>query len=96
MNKQRWLVTILIRGYPEPVLTWRREDNQPIMLRDSAGGQTQGERPYEGRNYPNVSEVQVFMRYLTLPDIYVIFVPLYSILLLHLTLQFFNSLPKFC
>ena len=32
----------LRRGYPEPVLTWRREDNQPIMLRDSNGGQTQG------------------------------------------------------
>jgi len=31
------------RGYPEPVLTWRREDNQPIMLRDSTGGQTQVE-----------------------------------------------------
>ena len=56
MNEQRWLVTIFIRGYPEPVLTWRREDNQPIMLRDSAGGQTQGELTVEGRNYPNVFE----------------------------------------
>ena len=63
-------MTTFIRGYPEPVLTWRREDNQPIMLRDSAGGQTQGEFPYEGRNYPSI---QVFMRDLTPSDMYVVF-----------------------
>ena len=85
MNKQRWLVTILTRGYPEPVLTWRREDNQPIMLRDSAGGQTQGELTVESKSYSNVFEVQEFSWYMTLTsDIWIIVVELYRTLLLHL------------
>ena len=32
----------IIRGYPEPTITWQREDKQPIVLRDSGGGSMRG------------------------------------------------------
>ena len=28
---------IMIRGYPEPTITWQREDKQNIVLRDGTG-----------------------------------------------------------
>ena len=30
------------RGYPEPTLTWRREDGEQIVLRDNVGGSIRG------------------------------------------------------
>lgn len=30
------------RGYPEPVVTWRREDGTEIVLKDSMGTKTHG------------------------------------------------------
>jgi hypothetical protein len=31
------------RGYPEPVVTWRREDGTEIVMKDSQGTKTHGE-----------------------------------------------------
>jgi hypothetical protein len=31
------------RGYPEPTITWQREDKQNIVLRDGAGNIHKGE-----------------------------------------------------
>lgn len=31
------------RGYPEPVVTWRREDGNEIVLKDSSGAKQLGE-----------------------------------------------------
>lgn len=31
------VVTYRARGYPEPVVTWRREDGEEIVLKDSSG-----------------------------------------------------------
>jgi len=36
------------RGYPEPTLTWQREDKQPIVLRDSSGGSMRVKEGIEG------------------------------------------------
>jgi hypothetical protein len=30
------------KGYPEPVVTWRREDGNEIILKDSMGSKTPG------------------------------------------------------
>lgn len=30
------------RGYPEPIVTWRREDGNEIVLKDSVGTKTLG------------------------------------------------------
>lgn len=36
------------KGYPEPVVTWRREDGNEIILKDSMGTKTHGK--LEGMN----------------------------------------------
>lgn len=36
------------RGYPEPTLTWQREDKQPIVLRDNSGGSMRVKEGIEG------------------------------------------------
>lgn len=34
------------RGYPEPVVTWRREDGNEIILKDSSGTKTHGMKSF--------------------------------------------------
>lgn len=33
------------RGYPEPIVTWRREDGNEIVLKDNVGTKTLGKYP---------------------------------------------------
>lgn len=45
-NNQFDFPTLLFRrarGYPEPIVTWRREDQEEIVLKDSAGVKQLGE-----------------------------------------------------
>lgn len=37
------------RGYPEPKIVWRREDNEKIMLRLGRGNKSKGECVEKGR-----------------------------------------------
>jgi len=38
------------RGYPEPTITWQREDKQPIVIRDTTGGSMKAIDGIEGNN----------------------------------------------
>ncbi|KRF94010.1 uncharacterized protein Dmoj_GI14901 [Drosophila mojavensis] len=40
MKSQSWKITRCARGYPEPIVNWRREDGGEIVLKDNAGTKT--------------------------------------------------------
>uniref|UniRef100_T1IJH4 Ig-like domain-containing protein n=1 Tax=Strigamia maritima TaxID=126957 RepID=T1IJH4_STRMM len=48
--KEGYNVTLVCKssGFPQPKITWRREDNQPVLLGKKSGHQQESVRMYEG------------------------------------------------
>ena len=51
------------RGYPEPTVTWQREDKQPIVIRDTGGqgGAMRGQNCTQGRKRVNNAAVLQYL-----------------------------------
>lgn len=54
------------RGYPEPIVTWRREDGSEIVLKDSAGTKTLGKLMlYKEKNFKIITILYYFKNFLS-------------------------------